>query len=59
MTNAEKVRRLNAAIEALELANRLVGEVYGKTDVGEETQDRISELIGDLTVDVVELEVNG
>lgn len=59
MTNAEKVRRLNAAIEALERADRLVGEVYGSTDVGEETQARIDALIEDLLADVVELDVNG
>lgn len=59
MTNAEKVRRLNAAVEALELADRLVGEVYGESDVGEETQARINELIVDLIADIVELDVNG
>ena len=54
--DTQKAAQLRMAIQNLQNAEAWVKHALGDTDVGADTQHRISELIEDLMYDVIELE---
>ena len=56
LTNAQKSKLLNDAIDLLEQADALIQQALGASDVCYDTHTRLADIVDDLVADVVEFD---
>lgn len=56
LTNAQKSKLLNEAVDLLERADALMQKALGATDVCYETHNRIQDIVDDLICDIAEFD---
>lgn len=56
LTNAQKSKLLNAAVDLLEQADALVQKALGATDVCYDTHNAIQNVVDDLVCDIAEFD---
>lgn len=56
LTNAQKSKLLNDAVDLLEQADALIQKALGASDVCYDTHTRLADIVDDLVADIVEFD---